>query len=138
MKVGGGGGRKETLADKPFDFENLRSPKKWTIMFGCYLQKTKRFLHVISSHSSFNLFKKVCERSWRQLQPIARKKDLISMYRGALVSGFCTFWPTLTNQRIIFKPLDRFFKKFNRSRTRIPYKPDFFSGFFSQLQKLRI
>ena len=27
MKVGGGGGeRKETLADKPFDFENLRSP----------------------------------------------------------------------------------------------------------------
>ena len=30
---------------------------------------------------------KTCERSWRYLQPIARKKDLISMYRGALVSG---------------------------------------------------
>jgi len=27
MKYGGGGrGRKETLADKPLDFENLRSP----------------------------------------------------------------------------------------------------------------
>ena len=25
--------------------------------------------------------------SWRYLQPIARKKNLISMYRGALVSG---------------------------------------------------
>ena len=29
----------------------------------------------------------VCERSWRYLQPIGRKKDLISMYRGALISG---------------------------------------------------
>ena len=29
----------------------------------------------------------VCERSWRYLQPIARKKDLISMYRGTVVSG---------------------------------------------------
>ena len=43
--------------------------------------------HVISSHSSFNLFKNVCERSWRYLQLIARKKDLISKYQGALVSG---------------------------------------------------
>ena len=26
-------------------------------------------------------------KTWRYLQPIARKKDLISMYWGALVSG---------------------------------------------------
>ena len=33
-----------------------------------------------------SIFLKTCERSWtRQLQPIARKKDWISMYRGALV-----------------------------------------------------
>ena len=38
--------------------------------------------------SSFNLFKNVCERSRRLLKPIARKKDLISTYRGARVSGF--------------------------------------------------
>ena len=37
-----------------------------------------------------------------ELQPIARKKDLISMYRGAFVSGFGTFWSTLTNERINF------------------------------------
>ena len=47
----------------------------------------KRFWHAISPHSSFNIFKNVCERSWRYFLPIARKKDLISMYRGALVSG---------------------------------------------------
>ena len=40
-----------------------------------------------SLHRSFSLFKNVCERSWRYLQPIARKKDLISVCRGALVSG---------------------------------------------------
>ena len=37
--------------------------------------------------SSFNLFKNVCERSWRYLQPIARKEDLISMYQGTVSSG---------------------------------------------------
>ena len=37
-----------------------------------------------------------------------RKKDLISMYRSTLVSGFQS---SLTNQRIIFKQLDRCFKK---------------------------
>ena len=36
---------------------------------------------------NFNLCKNVCERSWRYHQPIGRKEDLISMYRGALVSG---------------------------------------------------
>ena len=30
----------------------------------------------------------MCERSWKELQPIASKKDLISVSRGALVSGF--------------------------------------------------
>ena len=34
------------------------------------------------------------------------------MYRGALVSGFANICSTLTNQQIIFKPLDRFFQKF--------------------------
>ena len=57
-------------------------------MFGCYLKKMKRFLHAISPHSSFNLFKNVCERPWRYLQPIVRKKDLTGMFRGAFVSGF--------------------------------------------------
>ena len=31
------------------------------------------------------------------------------MYRSALASGLLTFWPTLTNWQIIFKPLDVFF-----------------------------
>ena len=57
-------------------------------MFGRYLYKTKRFRQAILPHSSFNLFKNVCERSWRQLQPIARKKDLITRYQNDLVSGF--------------------------------------------------
>ena len=35
-----------------------------------------------------SIFLKTCERSWRYLQPIARNKDLISMYPVALVSGF--------------------------------------------------
>ena len=47
----------------------------------------KRFSNAISPHSGFSLFKNVCERSWRYLHPIARKKDLISVYQGALVSG---------------------------------------------------
>ena len=36
-----------------------------------------------------SIFLKTCvsERPWRELQLIARKKDLIRMYRGALVSG---------------------------------------------------
>ena len=28
-----------------------------------------------------------------------------------LLAVFSTFWSTLTNEQIIFKPLDRFFKK---------------------------
>ena len=72
--------------------------KKWTILIvGCYLYWTKRFWQAISPHSSFNFFKNVCERSWRYLQPIARKKDLISMHRGALISGNVNFRSTLTN-----------------------------------------
>ena len=31
------------------------------------------------------------------------------MYRSALASGLLTFWSTLTNWQIIFKPLDVFF-----------------------------
>ena len=31
------------------------------------------------------------------------------MYRRALASGLLTFWSTLTNWQIIFKPLDVFF-----------------------------
>ena len=42
-------------------------------------------LNAILPHGSFNLFKNVCERSWRYLQLIARKKDLISIYIGALL-----------------------------------------------------
>ena len=36
---------------------------------------------------SFNLLKNMCERSWRQLQPIEGKEVMIRMYRGTLVSG---------------------------------------------------
>ena len=37
------------------------------------------------------------------------------MYRGAVVSGFVSsVRSTLTNQRIIFKPLDRFFFEKNK------------------------
>ena len=36
---------------------------------------------------SFNLLKNMCERSWRQLQPIAGKKVMIRMYQGTIVSG---------------------------------------------------
>ena len=43
--------------------------------------------HAISPHSSSSPLKNVCERLQRLLQPIARKKDLISMYRGPVVIG---------------------------------------------------
>ena len=33
------------------------------------------------------------------------------MYRSALASGLLTFWSTLTNWQIIFKPLDGIFLK---------------------------
>ena len=80
---------KRNLLERYRDIYGQKQGKKWTIlMFGCYLQKTKRFWHAFSPHSSFNLFKNVCERSWRQLQPISRKRDLINMNRGARVSGF--------------------------------------------------
>ena len=51
-------------------------------MFDCYLYLTKRFWHAISPHSSFNLFKNVCGTP-----ADCEKKDLISIYRGALISG---------------------------------------------------
>ena len=44
-----------------------------------------------------SIFLKACVKDPGDLQPIARKKDLISMYRGAFVNGFLTFWSTLTN-----------------------------------------
>ena len=73
--------------------------------------KMSSYPHVLyySPHRSFDLLKNVCERSWRQLQPIARKKGFISMYRSTLVSGFVNilvFFNKLANN---FKPLDRFF-----------------------------
>ena len=58
-------------------------------MFGRYLWKTKRFWNAILPRSSFNLWLK---RVWRimeiALADCYKKKNLISMYRGALVSGF--------------------------------------------------
>ena len=36
------------------------------------------------------------------------------MYRSALASGLLTFWSTLTNWQIIFKPLDVFFFFFEK------------------------
>ena len=42
---------------------------------------------------------------------IARKKDLISMYRGALVSGFVNIPVYFNKSANNFKPLDRFFKR---------------------------
>ena len=81
------------------------------LMYGRYLQKTKRFSHAISPHSSFNLFKNVCERLQRQLCPITRKKDLISMYRGTLVSAFVNILVYFNRLVTNFKPNDRFFKR---------------------------
>ena len=88
--------------------------KRKMLMYGRYLQKTKRFSHAISPHSSFNLFKNVCERSWRQLCPITRKKDLISMYRGTLVSAFVNILVYFNRLVTNFKPNDRliFLKEF--------------------------
>ena len=58
-------------------------------MFGRYLWKTKRFWNEISPHGSFNLRLK---RVWRAMEialaDCYKKKNLISMFRGDLVSGF--------------------------------------------------
>ena len=43
--------------------------------------------------------------------PIARKRDLISMYQGALVSGFVNISVYFTKLANNFKPNDRFFKR---------------------------
>ena len=43
--------------------------------------------------------------------PIARKKDLISTYQGALVSGFVNISVYFTKLANNFKPNDRFFKR---------------------------
>ena len=49
-------------------------------MFDCYLQKTKRFLHAISP-----LYKRVSKIM--EIAPVdSRKKDLTSMYQGALLA----------------------------------------------------
>ena len=48
---------------------------------------------------------KMCVKDLRLLE----RKDLTIMYRSALASGLLTFWSTLTNWQIIFKPLDVFF-----------------------------
>ena len=37
------------------------------------------------------------------------------MHRSALASGLLTFWSTLTNWQIIFKPLDGFFFEKNEN-----------------------
>ena len=62
-----------------------------------------------TAYSSFNLFKNVCGRSWRLLQPIARKRDLFSMYRGALVKGFVKISVYFNKSANNFEPHDRFF-----------------------------
>ena len=43
--------------------------------------------------------------------PIARKRDLISTYQGALVSGFVNISVYFTKLANNFKPNDRFFKR---------------------------
>ena len=47
---------------------------------------------------------------------VARKRDLISMYRGALVSRLVTFWSTLTNKRRILNRSIDIFKNLTFSR----------------------
>ena len=59
----------------------------------------------------FNLFKNVCERPWRQLCTDCQKEGLISMYQGALVSGFVNISVYFTKLANNFKPNDRFFKR---------------------------
>ena len=54
----------EIFWDEVFIVRNTVKKRK-ILMFGRYLKKTKHFWHVISHHTSFNLFKNVCERSWR-------------------------------------------------------------------------
>ena len=63
----------------------------------------------------------MCERPWRYLQTIARKDDLISMYRGALVRGNVKISVYFLNKRIIFKPLDKFFRKFKNLEINRPF-----------------
>ena len=52
---------------------------------------------------------------------MARKKDLISMYRGALVSGNVKISVYFLNKQIIFKPLDKFFRKFKNLEINRPF-----------------
>ena len=70
-----------------------------------------------------SIFLKTCvkDRGDSSSRLLERKKDLFSLYRGAFVSGFLTFWSTLTNYRIIYKPLDRFFKKFMIPEINLPF-----------------
>ena len=44
---------------------------------------------------------------------IARKKDLISLYHGALVSGFVNISVYFNKLANNLKPLDRFFNRIN-------------------------
>ena len=44
-------------------------------------------------------------------EPIARERDLISMYQGALVSVFVNILVYFTKLANNFKPNDRFFKR---------------------------
>ena len=52
---------------------------------------------------------------------MARKKDLIGMYRGALVSGNVKISVYFLNKQIIFKPLDKFFRKFKNLEINRPF-----------------
>ena len=53
----------------------------------------------------------VGERSRRQLCPIAKKKDLISMYQGTLVNCFVNILVYFNKLATNFKPNNRFFKR---------------------------
>ena len=65
-----------------FGMKFLSLEKSWCLAVFC--RKRGAFDYAISPRDRFNLVKGVCERSCRLLE----KKDLISMHRGALVSGF--------------------------------------------------
>ena len=97
------------ILEKVFIIENtVRKGKSWCLAVIC--RKRSAFdLQFHTSYSSFSHVWKIVEIAL--LDCYNRKKDLISMYPGTLVSGFpniSVYFNKLANN---FKPLDRFLKR---------------------------
>ena len=88
-----------------FGMKYGKTGRSWWLTVIC--SKRSAFDHAISPHSGLKTCVK--DRGDSSGRLLERRICRISMYRDALVSGFLNSRSSLTNKRIIFKPLDRFF-----------------------------